>query len=110
MHEKETKESSTLYFNGYPDYYRIARDTYLSSKLPDYPALDNLNISLSFTINPHAKNGVIIYAILDTLPSDVFIVEKNRIIIKFDRKQFPLYSQPFTDILSVVKKMEIDSY
>ena len=92
----------------YPDpydinYYKQARDNYLESRLSGYPKVDSFTLSINFSISPAAKNGVIIHAILDTLPNDTYSIEKNDVRIVLKDAQIGKYLQPAADILAVAK-------
>lgn len=85
------------------DYYKTARDSYLSKRLKDYPDTDTLDFSLEFSISSSAKNGVIVHAILDTLPNDTYTLDKNHVRINPSNDQLGSCLQAIADILSVIK-------
>lgn len=64
----------------YVDYYREARDSYLSSRFPSYPKLEEVTLEVSFRIN-RSKNAPVVYAILDALPAECVNVDVNEVVV-----------------------------
>lgn len=85
------------------NYYKESRDRYLETKLFGYPRIDSFTLSISLNISPSTKNGPVIYAILDTLPDDTFIVDNSNIRITLKDVQIGEYLQAAADILAIAK-------
>ena len=63
------------------NFYLDARNTFLSRTFTEYPHLEIFSFDLSFSISGTAKNGVLIYAMLNSLPEELYIIDKNYIEI-----------------------------
>lgn len=98
--EKELESLQPIYDN--VDCYRSARDSYLHSCFPDYPDLIFKDFTISFVISSTAKNAPLVYAILDTLPNNVYSVDVNKVFISInDENCFFRHIQALNDILAV---------
>lgn len=86
------------------NYYKQERDRYLKSKLPGYPMIEELNIRISFSISSSAKNGQLVYAILDKMPNNTYTIERNSVSLFLDQNQLSLNAQTVADILSVIRQ------
>ena len=85
------------------DYYRQSRDAFLSQVLTDYPNAHEFDLSLRCSISSSAKNGVIIYAILNEMPEDLYTLEKNNVTINPEYSQLGKCMQAIVDIYVVCK-------
>lgn len=95
-------------FNGFApnveqDYYRSARDSCLKKLLPDYPDIGFHSFLLSFAIRSTAKNGDIVYAIVDSFPPEICSINVNEIRIAVDEERyFTNNLQQIIDVLCVI--------
>lgn len=84
--------------------YKQARDSFLKRILLSFPN-DRLEaLELSFQINSRAQNGPLLYIVLEKLPQDVYIVQKNEVNIVI-RSEQELMNQMETilDIVAIVR-------
>ena len=87
------------------DFFKASRDSFLSKKLADYPFIKFNSFSLSFTINSAAKNGDIIYAILNSFRSENLKQNKNEIRIHVSKENdFTTYLPRIMEIVTVAGK------
>lgn len=71
----------------YVDYYKEARDSFLRKTFHGYPELKIESFEFLFSISSSAKNGPLIYAVLDTIPTEYYFAEKNDIRIKISTEE-----------------------
>ena len=71
----------------YVDYYKEARDSFLRKTFHGYPELKIESFEFLFSISSSATNGPLIYAVLDTIPTEYYIAEKNDIRIKISTEE-----------------------
>ena len=89
---------------GYIDYYKKCRDYFLGKVFSNYPDFTIEKFELSFLIRSTARNGALIYTILDAIPNRYYSVEKNKIIIEVaSEKVFLDQIERISDVLVVVK-------
>ena len=108
---KQGKNEALYDFGDFPsqyvivDFFKEARDRYLSRILSDYPNVRFISFFLNFTVNATAKNGDIIYAILNTMPEGIVRQSKNEIKIIALTEQDLLENFPrIIDIITVAGK------
>ena len=86
------------------DCYKEARDAYLRRTFLGYPHCTIDTFSLSFRIATTAKNGPILYDILDTIPDELLAIEKNTITITIlSEGELVNQIEKITDILTITK-------
>lgn len=86
------------------DYYREARDSYLSARFgTPVPSLQHAPLRISFRIN-NAKNAPLVYAILDAIPSEFKQIESNDVVLEFPGEQQVVDSfRQVIDLAAVVR-------
>lgn len=86
------------------NYFKLARDSYLQRKINSFPNITFGLFRIAFTINASAKNGVLVYAILESFPDDVYSIQKNKVIVEIKSEDvlMDIADQMF-DLLTVVR-------
>lgn len=105
--EYENSDMEISYFNSdyYPlNNYKEARDSFLKKIFPDKQNQELKRFELSFSIGSSAKNGYLIYCILDKIPREFYVTNKNKVeIIFLSEYDLITYSGMLSDILMIVK-------
>ena len=84
--------------------YEDIRDSFLRSKFPDYPNMKVHSFDLSFSISNMAKNGPIVYDILEVIPKEFYTVNKNNIEITISSEEELLNQiSAIRDMIMIVK-------
>ena len=73
-----------LWHNYDPDYnpYTTARDEYLRDALSFLPDADLRLFEIDIVVGKTVKNAALLYTILETLPPDIYTLDKNHIQVK----------------------------
>ena len=88
----------------YVDYYKEERDSFLKTIFPDFPEHLLYAFDLSFSISNTAKNGFLVYSVLERIPHGIYTTDKNNIrIIINDEKTLVEYLSEISDVLIIVR-------
>ncbi len=86
------------------DYYKEVRDEFLKRKYPSYPDWEMESFIISFTIGAAVKNAPILYTVLETLPSEIYDIDKNYVTIQISsEKEFIELMEKILEVLAIVK-------
>lgn len=101
--EEYSKDELELYhLSENIDVYRHARNSYLQRCFPDYPDLVFNRLIVSFVIRGTVKNAPLVYAILDTFPSNVCAIDINKVSVKINEEKIFIENiQALCDLLIV---------
>lgn len=85
------------------DYYKEARDGFLREKFTTETALAISDFRISFTISSTAKNGPLVYKILEVIPQDMYVIDVNNIEVKISSERVLInYIEQIWDLLTVI--------
>ena len=86
------------------DCYKQARDSYLKRAFLDFPNDTFELFELSFLINSKAKNGPLLYNVLEELSQETYITQKNEIsIVVRSEREMLKQIEVILDIVAIVK-------
>ena len=88
----------------YEDYYRELRKSILVKICKNYPKINFESLELSFSINVNAKNAFLVYTVLQSLPNELYSIDKEKIdvFIESEIKMIECFST-VSDLLLIVK-------